>query len=573
MPIASNQTKSAGFIHIPKCAGTSIEVALGISSKYPEIGNQPTKTEPDIPTLFGGGLQHLTIREILSHYNHFWEEIDFSFTVVRSPIDRFISHFLWKYYRFTKKPHSDEELSKQLISHTKEVENFAENNSLFHDPFEGLEYNEENPHSLHLNDVNRHIIPQCCFLYVKGGVPIDYIFSMDHLEYLEKLLIQNNVLQKPLEQRMKTLLKDQITPLVSEELIEKIRRIYRHDEDLYNEIISLSKNANKSYVVGKEISHIKNRSLAVHKEKHNSVCYESNKIPKKIWMLWLQGWDNAPELVRKCKTTWVENNPDWEINLLTKDTLSDFVSLPEIYSNHLKLTPAAFSDVLRIHLLAKFGGVWADATTWCAKPLDLWIERVTEDRGFFAYSKPGPDRPIASWFLAAQENNYIADKFQLAVDNLWHEFLRSGDDALDKIFSDNNDLNFITDGKKKAIYPHLIRLSRYIPKHFKFGLGYNYTTTRELTPDPKSKYYFWFHRTFDALLKHDPKFLNMWNSGIEISADAPHFLQHSGLLNPISNECQIHITNRVTNVYKLNRRINYTDQNLPGTVLDFLYKH
>ena len=60
--------------------------------------------------------------------------------------------------------------------------------------------------------------------------------------------------------------------------------------------------------------------------------------------------------------------------------------------------PEAFADQIRIEILHLHGGVWADATTICAKPLDEWLpERM--GTGFFAFERPAQDRMIASWFL------------------------------------------------------------------------------------------------------------------------------------------------------------------------------
>jgi mannosyltransferase OCH1-like enzyme len=34
----------------------------------------------------------------------------------------------------------------------------------------------------------------------------------------------------------------------------------------------------------------------------------TNDIPKIIWFMWLQGFDNAPILVKKCYDLWVKYN-------------------------------------------------------------------------------------------------------------------------------------------------------------------------------------------------------------------------------------------------------------------------
>jgi Capsular polysaccharide synthesis protein len=37
------------------------------------------------------------------------------------------------------------------------------------------------------------------------------------------------------------------------------------------------------------------------------------------------------------------------------------------------LQPEALSDCIRIELLRRYGGAWADVTTYCLKPLDDWL--------------------------------------------------------------------------------------------------------------------------------------------------------------------------------------------------------
>src|SRR5262245_28523163 len=86
------------FVHIPKCAGTSIEVAFGWANKYDRIGLDVTATEPNFDTYFGGGLQHFTIREMVE--NGIAIDKYTKFAIFRDPFDRLVSHFLWRYYRF-----------------------------------------------------------------------------------------------------------------------------------------------------------------------------------------------------------------------------------------------------------------------------------------------------------------------------------------------------------------------------------------------------------------------------------------------------------------------------------------
>jgi len=65
-----NHEKKLIFIHIPKNAGTSIIKAMGVENMYMDK----------------------TIKEYKEHYGDYWNEYK-KFTVVREPIDRFISAY------------------------------------------------------------------------------------------------------------------------------------------------------------------------------------------------------------------------------------------------------------------------------------------------------------------------------------------------------------------------------------------------------------------------------------------------------------------------------------------------
>lgn len=90
---------------------------------------------------------------------------------------------------------------------------------------------------------------------------------------------------------------------------------------------------------------------------------------KTIWMLWLQGRENAPAVVQRCIHSWEVNNPTWTLKLLTADTVSHYIDVTEFVDLQTQtLQAASLSDIIRIMLLHEYGGVWADATTLCNAP-------------------------------------------------------------------------------------------------------------------------------------------------------------------------------------------------------------
>ena len=50
----------------------------------------------------------------------------------------------------------------------------------------------------------------------------------------------------------------------------------------------------------------------------------SNDINKNIYILWYQGFINAPDVVRICVYSWQINNPDYNVILLDKNNLANY---------------------------------------------------------------------------------------------------------------------------------------------------------------------------------------------------------------------------------------------------------
>ncbi|WP_157054275.1 capsular polysaccharide synthesis protein [Ruegeria sp. 6PALISEP08] len=135
-------------------------------------------------------------------------------------------------------------------------------------------------------------------------------------------------------------------------------------------------------------------------------------IPRNIWMFWDKGIDEAPEVVKMCIASWQAKNPGWTIRVLDRNTVKDFVDLPPLSP---EMSIQSYSNILRFKLLKDHGGVWADATAFCIKPLDEWLPIVGQ-RGFFAFfwtpetrwfTWPGYTREVATWFLAAEPGSPI----------------------------------------------------------------------------------------------------------------------------------------------------------------------
>jgi hypothetical protein len=222
---------------------------------------------------------------------------------------------------------------------------------------------------------------------------------------------------------------------------------------------------------------------------------------KTIYILWLQGFDNAPEIVKNCVNSWKYYNSDWNIILLDSKNLINYIHLENYITPNNSIEKCHLSDIIRMILLNLYGGLWVDATTFCNASLNDWLPNCINER-FFAFDKPGTDRLISNWFLYSDKNNYIIDKWCC---------------------------------KTLDYYSINDRAHTYFIHHYLFGDLYN----------------------------SDIKFKEIWDKVPKKSANGigPHYLQEKGMFNNINNETKKDIDTKLTPLYKLTYKCNFPKYN------------
>lgn len=129
-----------------------------------------------------------------------------------------------------------------------------------------------------------------------------------------------------------------------------------------------------------------------------------------IWILWLQGFDQAPALVKKCCDSIFKYKPEhFEIVLLTRRNMKEYIQLPayvlEKYDTGI-ITATHLSDIIRLELLGTYGGCWIDATVFCSAPIP---EYMLSDMFLFKLDSIlcDPVIKMSSWWMAADRRNRI----------------------------------------------------------------------------------------------------------------------------------------------------------------------
>lgn len=140
---------------------------------------------------------------------------------------------------------------------------------------------------------------------------------------------------------------------------------------------------------------------------------------RRVFLYWAQGWDQAPDLVKRVRDTWVFHNPTWEVVTLDDSTLSDWIDVPVLNNRPDNLTVQAASDIIRMNLLNRYGGIWADATMMCPRPLTEWVDQALDPEGFWMYHGGPGGRYAALFFLASKPGSLIVSRWKGAIDRFW----------------------------------------------------------------------------------------------------------------------------------------------------------
>jgi hypothetical protein len=147
-------------------------------------------------------------------------------------------------------------------------------------------------------------------------------------------------------------------------------------------------------------------------------------LSKNIFLLWLQGWENASWLNKQVAESWEINNPEWTIHYVDLENLKNYVNdIDYIYDKTKNISPQAKSDIIRLSLLKNIGGVWADATLLCMQPLDSWVYDAVEPSNIWMYHGHGGEMPKeigpASWFIVSKKDEYMISRWKEECDNYW----------------------------------------------------------------------------------------------------------------------------------------------------------
>lgn len=153
----------------------------------------------------------------------------------------------------------------------------------------------------------------------------------------------------------------------------------------------------------------------------------SHNFQKRIWTMWNQGMEEAPDIVKMCYKSMQKYKPeDAELIVITDDNYQEYVSIPDYIIEKYKkgiITRTHFSDILRVELLRKYGGLWLDATVLVTQPIEWGII----DTPFYSISGHGLDllpfseNKWALFTLGSYSNSIVLESLHELLFSYWKD--------------------------------------------------------------------------------------------------------------------------------------------------------
>lgn len=123
------------------------------------------------------------------------------------------------------------------------------------------------------------------------------------------------------------------------------------------------------------------------------------KIPFKFWIMWWQGVDNAPELVKNNINRLTSLLGEENIHVITRYNFEDYTNISSGLKFKLKEKKISFthwSDIVRFNILKNNGGYWIDSTVAMSETFKSFLETEPQ-KYFFSLSSSKEDYHYISY--------------------------------------------------------------------------------------------------------------------------------------------------------------------------------
>jgi len=126
-------------------------------------------------------------------------------------------------------------------------------------------------------------------------------------------------------------------------------------------------------------------------------------LPKIIWTYWSGAKSACAEA---CQKSWGIYKGDFDIKKLNESSVKKY--LPDLPDVPAGVPVQLVSDLIRLMLLEKYGGIWMDFSTLITRPLDWVVDVLSEKHECFVFYNEFPDEYRSDIKAPIIENGFIA---------------------------------------------------------------------------------------------------------------------------------------------------------------------
>ena len=152
-----------------------------------------------------------------------------------------------------------------------------------------------------------------------------------------------------------------------------------------------------------------------------------------IWTAWLQGEENAPEVIRMTLASIKAFANGHPVVVVSLDNVDQYIDIPNgIKAKHESgiMSHAHYADVIRMMILAKYGGLWLDATTLLHEP----VPQEAFQAPFFSvgFRKTNGEKYISkNKWLVAVIGGEANSQYLIAISRMLSRYWEEHDTAID----------------------------------------------------------------------------------------------------------------------------------------------
>ena len=122
---------------------------------------------------------------------------------------------------------------------------------------------------------------------------------------------------------------------------------------------------------------------------------------------------SLPPIVQTCLRSWNEVGGFTQVNLLRPSDLGTYLSPSDLPLRFTDLPPVKKANAIRLALLAKYGGFWADAGVLVTAPVHEWVQPKASNMGFFVFQDVDKSRALDTWFIGSHKESLFLKE--------WHQ--------------------------------------------------------------------------------------------------------------------------------------------------------